>query len=564
MPSIDPVSLTLLLPLLGAAGAFVLKFLRAQMWAGAVVALSLLGGTAVSLLAAGRVAREGAIFLVVGGWTPAVGIHLNLDGAAAFLLVALFAVSLLVLLYALGEGAYGAIFYATYGVAVAGMTGVILSADLFNLFVFFEVLSLSATILIAYKRRLTGLYAAFRYLLVMALSVVLYLLGLFLLYRESGELALRAIFASAPGVGSAAMGGVSLGPVGIAGVLLFTGVAIRAALVPFHAWLPDAHSQAPHPVSALLSGLMIKAAFLALWRMVTLFSEGGFLMELLFVAGLLSAVLGVLLALTQRDAKRLLAFHSISQMGYIAAAAGAGALSGALYHAVGHALFKSLLFLVVGYYISRTGSRDLYRMADSGTGPADRRRGGALLPSVLLLVGAAAIAGVPPFTGFVSKGLIGAAMKGSPFYPILRVVAVGTAASFVKLCRFLLPVVRGDAVERTSRSTHLSRALVYGSMIGFALLILLLGIVPGVFLGQMESLGLSATVETGSTGLYTFEGVMESVITLALGALLYLALRSGVGRRVSERVNQFRLGLDGALGIMALGVVLAFLPLFFY
>ena len=571
MPKVDPVSLLLMLPLLGAAGAFLLKFRRAHLWAGGVVGASLMGGTLVSLLAAGRVSREGAIFRVIGGWRSAVGIHLNLDGAAAVLLIALFAISLLVLLYALGEGAYGALFYATYAVAVAGMVGVILSADLFNLFVFFEVLSLSATILIAYKRGLTGLYAAFRYLLVTGLSVVLYLLGVFLLYRESGELALSALLANSGG--TAFSDTLFPGPVGIAGVLLFTGVAIRVALVPFHVWLPDAHSQAPHPVSALLSGLMIKAAFLALWRMVTLFTESGFLMELLLITGLGSALLGVFLALAQKDAKRLLAFHSISQMGYIAAAAGAGLLTGALYHALGHALFKTLLFLSVGYYISRTGSRDLYRMGDAaGSGRSSRTRR-ELLPPLLLLVGAAAIAGVPPFTGFASKALIGSGMKGSQYYALLRLVSVGTAASFIKLCRFLLPL-SGSGGMRISNVSELaptasqdpkessaSRFLLLGSMVAVAILTLLLGVFPGLVLGGMSALGLPISGEPQL--IYTPSRIAESLIVLALGALLYWALRSGPGKRVSQAVSELRLGVDGALGVMALGVVLAAAPLFF-
>lgn len=569
MPNLDPITLTLILPLLGGAGAFVLKFARADLWAGGVVALSLLGGGALSSIGAFRVAREGAFLGVVGGWRPTVGIHLSLDGAAVVLLITLFVVALLVLLYALGEGSYGATFYAIYAIAVAGMAGVILSADLFNLFVFFEVLSLSATILIAYKRKLPGLYAAFRYLLVTGLSVVLYLLGVYLIYRESGELALRALFGSEGGLGRRA-------PLGVAGVLLFSGIAIRTALVPFHAWLPDAHSQAPHPVSALLSGLMIKAAFIALWRMVTLFSANDYFLHLLLISGVLSALLGVALALAQRDAKRLLAFHSISQMGYIAAAAGAGALSGALYHAVGHALFKSLLFLVVGYYITVTGSRDLYRMGGEdaevgahgvGATPtsegrrAKEGRGAsrAILPPLLLLFGAAAIAGVPPFTGFASKSLIGGAMKGSPFYVVLRITAVGTAASFIKLCRYLLPATRRFKISSAAATGRL--ALV--GMAGLALLTLLLGLFPGAVLGGMEGVGLDVPVDSSSSGLYSLSNLLESALTLLLGLLVYLLLRSAPGRRISGRVSGARLGVEGALGIMALGVVVATLPLLY-
>jgi multicomponent Na+:H+ antiporter subunit D len=564
MRNLDPITLILMLPLLGAAGAFGLTFLRARLRAGLVVALSLLTGAVLSFFVAARVFREGPLLRVVGGWSPAVGIHLNFDGAAAVLLLTLFVVAFLVLLYALGEGSYGALFYGTYAIAVAGMAGVILSADLFNLFVFFEVLSLSATILIAYKRKLPGLYAAFRYLLVTGLSVVLYLLGVYLIYRESGELALRALFAPAgaePQEPLGAGGGIGIGgPLGVAGVFLFSGVAIRTALVPFHAWLPDAHSQAPHPVSALLSGLVIKAAFIALWRMVTLFSVTEYFLNLLLITGVLSALLGVVLALAQRDPKRLLAFHSISQMGYIAAAAGAGALSGALYHAVGHALFKSLLFLVVGYYIGRTGSRDLYRMGREGGAVAPAPLWAPrILPPLLLISGAAAIAGLPPFTGFASKSLIAAAMKGSPFYTVLRIAAVGTAASFIKLCRFLLPITRGS--EEAGRSMRDYLAL--SAMAALALLTLFLGLFPGLILGGMEGLGLRIPAGILSQGVYSLSALLESVTVFLLGGVVYLLLRSSPGRRLSQQVSERRIGVEGALGVMALGVVLATVPLAF-
>lgn len=555
MPNIDPITVIVLLPLLGAAAAFLLGSFAGSRGAGYAVALSLALGAFPLTAAFSAVRTGGAILTVAGDWAPSVGIHLVLDGVAWVMLVTFFFVAFLILIYSIGEGSFGAHFYAVYAVAVAGMAGVVLSADLFNLFVFFEGLSLSATVLIAYKRRLTGLYAAFRYLLITVVSVALYLLGLFMLYRESGELAFSLIL---PDGGSAAAGVV--GSSSFAGILLFSGIAIRVALVPFHTWLPDAHGQAPHPVSALLSGLMIKAAFVALWRIVSLFSGDPRFMELLLIIGVVSALFGVILALAQSDAKRLLAYHSISQMGYIAAAAGAGALTGALYHAVGHALFKSLLFLVVGYYISLTGSRTLYRMR-----PADSA---GALPPLLFLVGAGAIVGLPPFTGFVSKGLIGAAVKEPPAYWGLKLVALGTAGSFIKLAWFMLTAGRRASGPEGAGGAYVtgsgvsapgvrSKAMMMVGMSGIALPVLLLGLFPARVLALLGRLRLSGSPEA-PTDAYTLAAVLESIVILALGALLFAWLRSAGGKWIAFKIRAVRLGVDGSLAVIAFGVLAAF------
>lgn len=560
MPSIDVPILLVVTLLAGGVAAFLAKLKES----GTLAALFLLLGIllAVGLLsgAYSEVMREGAIRSVVGGWQEGVGINLLLDGPALLLLAVVLLVSGAIVLYALGEGGYGPLFYGILAIALAGMVGVILSADLFNLFVFLEVLSLSATMLIAYKKRLPALYAAFRYLLLCTLSVALYLVGLFILYRVTGELSFAA-------VRIALAGSAVEGPLLLAGVLLFGGVAVRASLVPFHAWIPDAHGQAPHPVSALLSGLVLKAALIALWRVTTLLS--GFL-PLLTVAGALSAVGGVAAALMQRDAKRLLAFHSISQMGLVAAAAGVGGIAAALYHALGHALFKSLLFLAVGYFVAATGERDLYRMARV---PGPRGNEAAAL---FLIVGSAAIAGVPPFAGFASKSLLGTAFKGGLLYEMLRVVSVGTAASFIKLTLLIgggartavVGVVPGGAGGEAGPGSvgagvagaadpADSPLLCLASMAFLSLGVLALGLFPGPLLSLFGSLGVPVA-GTGENP-YTLSGLLESGLILILGALLFLVIRRPGPSQLLSRLGSRRVGVDGAMALVSGGVIAAVL-----
>ncbi|MFW5811476.1 MAG: complex I subunit 5 family protein, partial [Alkalispirochaetaceae bacterium] len=353
-----------------------IALLLAPLRLGAVAALLLLFSVAGGALQSGVLLFSGELsseLLVVGGWAPGVGINLRLDPPAALLILMVYAVAFLILLHTLATGERRGTFYGVFGIALAGMVGVILSADLFNLFVFFEVLSLSAAILIAFDRTLPAMASAFRYLLLSTLSIALYLLGLFVLYREIGELSMVALSALLPGAESEA---VRLG-----GMLLFAGVATRVALVPFHLWLPEAHAQAPTAVSALLSALMLKASLLAYWRVLSILPGLDYL-SLLAGIGAFSALFAGVAALLQEDAKRLLAYSSISQIGYIAAAWAIGGLSGGIYHLLAHAAYKSLLFLIVGSWVHQIHRRSIGELRRSVSWRLREDR----LPLLLLLL----------------------------------------------------------------------------------------------------------------------------------------------------------------------------------
>ncbi len=554
MWGIDLPLLLVTLPLIGGVAAFPAKPRDSRGPAALFLLIAIIIGAGVAVFAFVALAADGDIVSVVGGWEAGVGIHLLLDGAAVVLITCVYLISGAIVLFAQGEGGYGSIFYGILGIAIAGMVGVILSADLFNLFVFLEVLSLAATMLIAYKRRLPALYAAFRYLLLCSLSAALYLVGLFILYRETGELSFYAVALGAEG-GSAA--------VSTAGILLFAGVALRAAMVPFHAWLPDAHGQAPHPVSALLSGLVLKASILALWRIVTLLPR---VSPLLLAAGAVSAVGGVAAALVQRDTKRLLAFHSISQMGLVAAAAGAGGAAAALYHAVGHALFKSLLFLALGYIILLRDERDIYALAKRSG------EGGAAGATLFLLIGSAAIAGIPPFVGFASKTALAGAFKETQLYTLLRIVSTGTVASFIKLSlvvggpRRLLPrraapgARVSDNRDRGGESSHLppgpaGRRLCYAAMGVLALGVAALGIFPAGILSLASQVGVRVALDDGV--IYTGSGILESFLILLSGSLLYLLIRRPILAKPIAWLEKRRTGVDGALALVSGGVLAA-------
>jgi multicomponent Na+:H+ antiporter subunit D len=236
---------------------------------------------------------------------------------------------------------------------------------------------------------------------------------------------------------------------GFALCLFIAGFGLKAALVPFHAWLPDAHPSAPAPISAMLSGVLIKTlGVYALIRIVfNVFGVTIPLGNVLIVLGVLSMVIGVFLAVGQWDFKRLLAYHSISQMGYVILGIGIGglvlaeggniawaslAILGGLFHMVNHAVFKSLLFLTSGSVEMSTGTRQLKQMG----GLAEKLP----LTRTTCLIASASIAGIPPFNGFWSKMLIVIAAVQAGFYFLAVVtilVSLVTLISFLKVQRYI-------------------------------------------------------------------------------------------------------------------------------
>ena len=567
------VILLLVVPLAGAVVAGLGAYLprrseRGPGLAGVVGLVSLAACLALLIPLApwGLGGREPLVY-PVGGWGEPVGIALYLDALAWTSSLVGLLVAFCALLFAVAEGKHAPRFYFFFLLLVLGMEGVILTGDLFNLFVFLQILSIASYILIAGGERRQALLASFRYLVISSVGIGFFLLGIFLFYKSTGTLSLRlmaeAVQAAGRPQGGAGAGG-SFRTLELAVVCLAVGAGVKTAFVPFHTWLPDAHASAPHPVSAVLSGVMIKVSFLVLWRLVALFGAGDLRHVLLWVGGL-TAVFGVIAAIAQTDTKRLLAYHSVSQMGYIVAAFGAGtaaALGASLYHLVNHSLFKSLLFLSVGALIQATGERDIGRLKGIG-GLAGR------LPAVfaLFLVGTLSIAGLPPFNGYVSKGLIASGLQGRvAAYLLILAAGAGTVASFLKLSGIFL--ARRPAASRglTAAALRQPPPAMLAAMILLAVPCLATGLFPRVVGGALARVARTDPAVGGIAGpvpggLYSPMHLAELAATLAVGIGLYLlATRTRLGDRLLAFLRGRRAGLSTAVGLLVAGfVVLAVL-----
>lgn len=403
---------------------------RRDAWA---VFLALASSLALFALAAYAFFVHGGETLVykMSAWKLPVGINLVLDAFSSFVLMMVGLIALTSLLFSVkyirhlgGDWRY----YALFMILVAGMNGVVVTGDLFNLFVFMEIALIAALALVAYGGRAHEFEASFKYAIMASVSASLILLSIAVVYSATSTLALATI--------SQSLAGKSPVLVLWLGGLFMAGFGVKAAAMPFHAWLPDAHSSAPSPVSAMLSGVLIKS--LGVYVLIRIFynvlGAPPLFLQIFLGLGAVSIILGNLLAIGQWDLKRLLAYSSIGQVGYILLAAGLGTplgMAGAVFHMINHAVFKSLLFYNSGALETALGTRDLRQMGNVAR----------LLPvtSRTSMVASLAIAGIPPFNGFFSKLLIiiAAVQAGQPVLALVAVFgSLVSMAAYLKVQRY--------------------------------------------------------------------------------------------------------------------------------
>ena len=300
------------------------------------------------------------------------------------------------------------------------------------LYVAIEATTLTSGLLVAYYWDRRALEAGYKYLMLLTIGITFALFGCVLVYAAAA--ATKQIGGGSALLISEVKTVVPFIPGGTAAfaiAFLVIGFGTKAGIAPFHPWLPDAHAEAPTPISVLLSGVMIKMALYGMVRTVSIFYPSWPQVSTFLVAlGTFTMAFGIVMALSQDDLKRLLAYSSVSQIGYVLAGVGLGTYLGCyggLYHLVNHALFKALLFFCVGAVIHATGAR---RISELG-GLRHRMP----ITSVCFLLGALAIAGFPPLNGFWSKLTIYLALATSGLWwaAIIAVaVSVLTAAVMVR------------------------------------------------------------------------------------------------------------------------------------
>jgi multicomponent Na+:H+ antiporter subunit D len=308
-------------------------------------------------------------------------------------------------------------------IAMIGMNGTVMLSDLFSLYIFIEVTAVSSFLLIAFQRQLNALEGAFKYIILSATATILMLLAISILLLASGGTSFETVKNS--------LGQFKDNPLVVLAVGIFIcGLFIKGGLVPFHGWLPAAYSAAPAATSIMLAGIATKVSGIyALIRLVTsVFTINGSINSVLLIAGVVSILVGAFAAMGQNDFKRMLAYSSISQIGYIILGLGCGTtlgIVGAVFHLFNHSIFKTLLFVNSAAVEEQSGTTDMNKLGGLQ----------AKMPvtNATSLIAFLSTAGVPPLAGFWSKLLIVIALWQSGFYTYAYIAVIASVLTLAYL-----------------------------------------------------------------------------------------------------------------------------------
>ncbi len=473
-----------LLPLVIGAVVALLTALWRPAAARIVAVAATASALAISLIALYEVSTDGPLRHNLGGWAPPVGIEYVLDPLSAFLAATIALVGLLIAVYpprtAFGcDPEQGQPLHALVLLLLTGLMGVVLSGDLFHLFVFIEIYALATYPLVALGGD-RGVLASLRYLLLGTVASGLYLLGVGFVYFSTGTLNMADAAVQLAGMADnpATLGALAL---------IVLGLALKMALFPLHVWLPDAHSAAPPGVAALLAAVQVKAAAYALLRIVhdvfgPAYLAGGGLTVATALTwfGAAGIVFGSVLAIRQPDIKRMLAYSTVAQLGYIGLGIGLGtplAIVAALLHVLNHAVMKSGLFLAVGGILDRTHLKTIARYAGLGRRMPWTMGGLAVLSLSMV--------GIPPLAGFWSKWYLLVATLEEGQWLLAAVIGLSsllTAVYFLRLFeRIFVLAPQEPLVEHATEPT---RSIVLPVLV-LAALVVIIGLGQGVLVREV-------------------------------------------------------------------------------
>ncbi len=421
---IIPLISAVIIPLLG-------KINRSAVWyfVLAVTFLSFL--FSISLL--NTVMINGRISYWLGGWKPPWGIEYVVDYLSGFVLVVVSFISFIVSLYSKKsvekeiEGEKIPAFYCVYMLFITGLMGIIITGDVFNLYVFIEISALAGYALVAMGKKRTALIASYNYLILGTIAATFILLGIGYLYMVTGTLNMADLRVRLPMLYDSNV-------VRTAFAFFTVGLSLKLALFPLHIWLPNVYTHAPSVVSAIMAATSTKVgAYVLLRIMFTVFTVEFNIQvvpvtKILLIVSSVAIIAGSVIAVAQTNIKRMLAYSSVGQIGYIvlgAALANQLAMTGGLLHILNHAIMKGTLFLVVGAIVYKTGIEEISELKGMGK----------KMPFTMaaFTVGALSMIGVPMTVGFVSKWYLAlGALEADMWYliPVILVSSLLTAVYF--------------------------------------------------------------------------------------------------------------------------------------
>jgi hydrogenase-4 component B len=506
----------------------------------AVAVIGIGSGCLLGLFDAGMKLFHPGNYTVPVDYFSAIPLSFNIDELSAFFLIAIFAICFLAALYSLHymdkvqESLRTAAHYLFFGLLVASMALVVTANNLVTFIVFWELMSLSSFFLVVYHYEVQeNRKAGYLYFIFSQVGAMFIFAAFGVIYAYSGSFGFEAA-ATLPDAAKI-----------IVFVIAFIGLGSKAGIFPLHAWLPHAHPAASSHISAVMSGVMIKIGIYGILRMYTLLNwHTSIFGAIVLSAGIFSGVLGVVYALGQHDLKRLLAYHSVENIGIILIGIGIGMIglatgnsimavlgfSGGLLHVLNHAIFKSLLFMGAGMVLHKTGTRAM----DVLGGLIKKMR----ITGTTFLIGSLAISGLPPFNGFVSEFLVymggfnGLTMSKSSFYfCLMAIVSLAIIGGLALACfsKVVGVVFQGEPRSAAAQNVDEKGLMMLIPMIILAIACIIIGVFPTFFMTMalkvLGSMGLGVNQMPLEPFMALTANITRAAVIVLVLFLLILVLR---------------------------------------
>ena len=420
-----------------------------------------------------KAAPNEVLLLYSWGQSPPLSGCLEVDMLSVYMMFSIAFLGLLVSIYSISYMAHETRvteFYTLVTFMISGMFGIVLAGDLFTLFVFWELMGLSSYVLVSFLKQNWGpIEAGFKYLVMSATAGAFLLLSMALLYGLSGTLNFALL-------ASSMRGNPLTGWTIVLFATLIVGFGVKSAIVPLHTWLPDAHPEAPSPISALLSGIVIETGLYAMIRLLYIVFEPELFKIPIATLALVTMSVGNIMALRQDDLKRLLAYSSIAQIGYMLIGVSTGltyGLLGTFLHVFNHSMMKGMAFLSVGSIVHETGTRDINEL----------RGVGRMMPytTLTVIVAFLGLGGVPGTSGFISKFILFSSSIGAGLGILAVFGVLNSALSMAYYLRVVMALISGEPDEGITAKE--APILMLGVTVIMAVLVIVLGLFPDPIMG---------------------------------------------------------------------------------
>jgi len=441
-----------------------------------------------------RVLKVGTIHYHFGGWIPPIGIEYVLDPLSSFICLVINVIALLVLIHSkkiieMESNIKSVPYYALVLLMLTGFNGIVLTGDFFNLYVFLEICSLAMYGLISVGEKQAPV-AAFRYLIMGAIGGSFYLLGVGFLYIKTGSLNMADVRSIIPHL-------YNEPTVIVAISLMVIGFGIKMAVFPLHGWLPDAYTYAPTTSSALIAPTGTKIGAYAMLRTLFFVFGVNYVSKTLHITDILAwlsaigIIYGSIMAIAQKEMKRMLAYSSVSQIGYIGLGIGLCnplGLIGAVLHVMNHAIMKACLFLVAGNYRVKLGHSNIFKLNDN-----IRKK----MPwtTAAFTVAALSMVGIPPTLGFFSKWYLALGTIKNSSWIFLAVLLISSLLNAVYFFRVLEKVYLKPMSSNNLEESNMSKNCKADEVSSSALIPVLVLSVALIILGLLNTIIVKGIIE---------------------------------------------------------------------